>query len=61
MTQGRLIIVIVLSLIVAALAGWQWQRERLVKACVEKGGFWDGGSCGPPRFRPILRRDLQRS
>ena len=37
------------------------ERERLVKACVEKGGFWDGGSCGPPRFRPILRRDLQRS
>jgi len=60
-TRLRLAIVLGLSLVVAALYGWQWQREQLVKACVEKGGSWDGGSCGPPRVRPILRRDLQRS
>lgn len=61
MTPQRLAIVVLLCVLVAGLAGWQWQREQLVKACVEKGGFWDGGACGPPRFRPILRRDLQRS
>ncbi len=61
MTRLRLIIVVTLAILVAALTGWQWQRERLVKACVEKGGSWDGGTCGPPRIRPILRRDLQRS
>ena len=61
MTRLRLIIVVTLAILVAALTGWQWQRERLVKACVEKGGSWDGGTCGPPSIRPILRRDLQRS
>jgi hypothetical protein len=60
-TRLRLAIVIALMLVVALLYGWQWQREQLVKACVEQGGSWDGGACGPPRVRPILRRDLQRS
>jgi hypothetical protein len=61
MTPVRLAIVCALTLLVAVLLGWQWHRDRLVKACVEKGGSWDGGACGPPRVRPILRRDLQRS
>lgn len=61
MTRLRLAIVVALSVVVAVLFGWQWQRERLVRDCAEKGGSWDGGTCGPPRIRPILRRDLQRS
>jgi len=60
-TPVRLAVVVALMLVVAALFGWQWQREQLVKACAAKGGSWDGASCGPPRIRPILRRDLQRS
>jgi hypothetical protein len=43
------------------LLGWQLHREHLVKVCLSAGGAWDGGSCGPPRLRPILRRDLDRS
>jgi hypothetical protein len=43
------------------LLGWQLHRERLVKACLSAGGAWDGGSCGPLRLRPILRRELERS
>ena len=61
MTRFRIAVVVGLSILLAGLLGWQWQRERLVQACVEKGGSWDGGTCGPPRLRPILRRDLHRS
>jgi hypothetical protein len=61
MTPQRIAVVLALSAIVAALTGWQWHRERMVRACVARGGSWDGGACGPPRIRPILRRDLQRS
>jgi hypothetical protein len=43
------------------LLGWQLHREGQVKACISAGGAWDGGACGPPRLRPILRRDLHRS
>lgn len=61
MTPFRLTVVAGLSLLVAGLLGWQWHRQTLVRACVEQGGSWDGGACGPPRIRPILRRDLERS
>jgi hypothetical protein len=60
-TPFRFAIVVLMSLLLAVLFGWQWQREQLVKSCVERGGSWDGGTCGPPRIRPILRRDLHRS
>jgi hypothetical protein len=61
MSPTRLLIMLALGALLAALLGWQVQREQLVRACLDKGGAWDGGSCGPPRVRPILRRDLQRS
>jgi len=60
-TPLRLAIVIGLIGLLAALYGWQVQRETMVRACLDKGGSWDGAACGPPRLRPILRRDLQRS
>ena len=50
-----------LGIALALLLGWQLHRERLVKACLDTGGAWDGSTCGPMRNRPILRRDLQRS
>lgn len=61
MTPRRLAVAIALSALVAALTAWQWQREGLIRDCAERGGSWDGGACGPPRLRPILRRDLHRS
>ena len=54
------------ALIVAGLAvlvAWQWHRERLVAACLDKGGYWNGprSACQPTPVGPILRRALQRS
>jgi len=61
MSRTRILVTVVLGLALAALFTWQLHRERLVKACLASGGAWDGGGCGPPSLRPILRRDLQRS
>jgi hypothetical protein len=43
------------------LAGWQLQREWLIRECLDGGGAWDGRTCGPLKVRPILQRDLRRS
>jgi hypothetical protein len=61
LSRRRKIVAGVLAIALMMLLAWQLHRERLVKACLSSGGAWDGGSCGPPRLRPILRRDLQRS
>lgn len=61
MSRGRIIISALLGAALLGLLGWQLHREHLVKACLSAGGAWDGGNCGPPRLRPILRRDLERS
>ena len=61
MSRGRLLIAGLLVVALIALYSWQMHREQLVKACLSAGGAWDGGACGPPRLRPILRRDLERS
>lgn len=61
MSRRRIVIAALLGAALFALLGWQLHRERLVKACLSSGGAWDGGNCGPPRLRPILRRDLDRS
>ena len=61
MTRGKTVISGLIAAALLMLLGWQLHRERLVKACLSGGGAWDGGACGPPRLRPILRRDLQRS
>ena len=61
MTRARLVVAIVIGAALLGLLGWQTHRERLVKACLATGGAWDGSTCGPPRIRPILRRDLHRS
>lgn len=61
MTRGKTVVSGLIAAALLMLLGWQLHRERLVKACLSSGGAWDGGACGPPRLRPILRRDLQRS
>ena len=61
MSRGRLLLAALLLVALSVLLGWQVHRERMVKACLSAGGAWDGASCGPARFRPILRRDLERS
>jgi len=62
MTRQRLIIAALTVLALAGLLGWQFQRERLVKACVDGGGIWHGprSACKTP-VRPILQRDYHRS
>jgi len=61
MSRGRILMAALMAAALLALLSWQLHRERLVKACLSSGGAWDGGACGPPRLRPILRRDLHRS
>ena len=61
MSRARIVIAGLITAALLVLLGWQLHRERLVKACLSSGGAWDGGGCGPPRLRPILRRDLHRS
>ncbi len=59
MSQTRLVIAGLTLAVLAGLVGWQFHRERLVKACVEDGGIWYGArsQC----VRPILQRDYRRS
>lgn len=61
--RHRLIIAAVAILVLAALIGWQWWRERQMRACEEAGGAWVGASsrCVPPPGRPILTRPLERA
>jgi hypothetical protein len=60
MNRQRLIIAGATVLAIIGLLGWQYQRERQVRACLETGGIWHGpdSAC---RMRPILQRDYQRS
>jgi hypothetical protein len=61
MSPQRALIAGLIGIALLALLGWQLHRERLVKACLDIGGAWDGTTCGPLRNRPILLRDLRRS
>ncbi len=60
MKRGAALLVVVA---LAVLFGWQWHRERLMRACLNEGGDWNGrqSRCDPPPGRPILQRDYQRS
>jgi hypothetical protein len=62
MSRVQLAVVGLTVALLVALLGWQAQRERLVKACLETGGEWDGprSHCRAP-VRPILQRDYHRS
>lgn len=62
MSRTRLIVAGLTLAALAGLLGWQYQRERLVKACIDGGGVWHGpqSACRAP-VRPMLQRDYQRS
>ena len=62
MSRWRLILVGLVVAVLIVLLGWQAHRERLVRACVDDGGVWDGprSLCREP-VRPILQRDYHRS
>jgi hypothetical protein len=62
MSGMRILIAGLTSAALIALLGWQIQRERMVKACLDGGGVWYGArsACAPHPLRPILQRDLQR-
>lgn len=61
MSRARLLITVLITATLLCLFGWQLKRERLVKACLDRGGAWTGTACGPLPIRPILQRDLHRS
>jgi hypothetical protein len=61
MSRARLVFAGCVAAALLVLAGWQLQREWLIKACLDGGGAWDGQACGPLKVRPILLRDLRRS
>jgi hypothetical protein len=62
MSRMQLMVAALALAALAVLLGWQVQRERLMRACVDTGGVWDGprSLCREP-VRPILQRDYQRS
>jgi hypothetical protein len=62
MNWWRLFVVGLTAAVLAGLFGWQVHRERLVRACLDDGGVWDGprSLCRAP-VRPILQRDYRRS
>jgi hypothetical protein len=61
-SRWRLILVGLVVAVLIVLLGWQAHRERLVRACADDGGVWDGprSLCREP-VRPILQRDYHRS
>ncbi len=61
MSRGRLVFVACTAAALLVLAGWQLQREWLIRDCLDAGGAWNGNACGPLKVRPILQRDLRRS
>jgi hypothetical protein len=61
MSRGRLVFVACTTAALLVLAGWQLQREWLIRDCLDAGGVWNGNACGPLKVRPILQRDLRRS
>jgi hypothetical protein len=59
MSQTRIAIAVLMTLIVGGLMAWQIVRERRIAACIAAGQVWNGptSSCQPARPAPILQRD----
>lgn len=62
MSMWRKLLAIVALVVLVALLAWQWRRERLVSACLQSGGVWDGrqSRCLQPLPSPLLRRGIER-
>ena len=62
MTRHRLLVTVAILAALAALMLWQQHRERLMTACLERGGYWDGpGTTCLDTPGPVLKRALERS
>lgn len=61
MTRTRWAVVVVAVLVLIALMGWQYLRERQMARCLETGGTWDGPNSRCVPSGPILQRDIYRS
>lgn len=61
MSRARIIAAAVLIAVLAALLVWQHQRNRLIRACAEDFGIWDGTTCRPDERRIRIQRELQRT
>jgi hypothetical protein len=61
MSRFRIVIAALMVAGLAALIGWQYRREQMVKACLDGGGVWHGPLSACKNLRPILQRDLRRS
>jgi hypothetical protein len=62
--MNRFLIAGALSLVLVLLLTWQQHRLKLVTACAERGGLWNGttSTCRPDFGRGIsIQRDLRRS
>jgi hypothetical protein len=59
----RFLIAGVVSLILVLLLTWQHHRIKLVTACMDRGGVWNGATsiCRPDLGRITIQRDLRRS
>jgi hypothetical protein len=61
MSRRRILAALGLLVVLAGLLAWQQQRARLVRACQEEFGIWDGATCRPDERRIRIQRDLQRT
>jgi hypothetical protein len=63
MSRTRLVIAGLVTVALVVMVAWQLARERMMKACLDGGGAWEGSrsTCRPLPGRPILQRDLHRS
>ena len=52
MSRGRLIFVGCTTAALLVLAGWQLQREWLIRDCLDAGGVWDGSDLRPAQGTP---------
>jgi hypothetical protein len=61
--MNRFLIAGAVSLVLVLLLTWQHHRIKLVTACVDRGGIWNGvtSSCRPDLGRITIQRDLRRS
>lgn len=61
--MNRFLMAGVASLVLVLLLTWQQHRIKLVTACVDNGGLWNGvtSTCRPDLGRITIQRDLRRS
>ena len=61
MSRRRILAAVALAIAVLALLAWQVRRERMIRACIDEQGLWDGSACKPDERRIRIQRDLHRA